>query len=227
MMPDQFLLRAENLARFYRLGGRQTEALKGINLEISSGTIVAVRGRSGSGKTTLLNCLAGLDRPTRGHVWVNGQKITHMSEGGRTRLRRREIGFIFQSHALIPTYSAGENIDLMLRLAGWPRRARQQRVAEVLGLVDLGNWIDHRPFELSGGQQQRVSIARAIAARPSVVFADEPTGELDVGTGEAILALFRQTAQLEQTTFLIATHDFAVDRYADEILYLRDGEIQE
>ena len=117
MMPDQFLLRAENLARFYRLGGRQIEALKGINLEISAGTIVAVRGRSGSGKTTLLNCLAGLDRPTRGHVWVNGQKITHMSEGGRTRLRRREIGFIFQSHALIPTYSAGENIDLMLRLA--------------------------------------------------------------------------------------------------------------
>lgn len=207
------------------MGGRQINALNQVNLEIEAGMVVALRGRSGSGKTTLLNCLSGLDRPTSGQAWINGQEITSLSELGRVQLRRDHLGFIFQSHALMPIYSAAENIDLMLRLAGWPRSERKKRTVEVLSQVGLGNWIDHRPYEMSGGQQQRVSIARAIAAKPTVIFADEPTGELDVKTGGEILALFRELARTNGSTILIATHDLAVDDYADRVIYLQDGAI--
>ena len=219
-------LETKNLSRIYRLAGRQITALNEVTLRIEPGQVVTVRGRSGSGKTTLLNCLSGLDRPTNGQVWVNGEEVTRLGEPGRVRLRRK-IGFIFQAHALMPIYSAGENVDLMLRLAGWPRRERRKRVPEVLGAVGLASWIDHRPFELSGGQQQRVAIARAIAARPPIIFADEPTGELDVATGQEMLDLFKQLSQQEGITFLIATHDYAVDDVADRVIYLQDGEVKE
>ena len=218
-------IRAEDLTRTYRIGLRQITALSNIDLELAPASVVAVRGRSGSGKTTLLNCLSGLDRPTSGRVWIDDQEVTKLSEMGRVQLRRKRIGFIFQSHALMPIYSAAENIDLMLRLAGWPRSERHKRTVEVLTQVGLGSWIDHRPFELSGGQQQRVSIARALASKPAVIFADEPTGELDVTTGGEILALFRQVAQEDSTTILIATHDLAVDEYADRVIYLQDGKL--
>ncbi|MFK7805223.1 MAG: ABC transporter ATP-binding protein [Anaerolineae bacterium] len=220
-------IRAEKLTRTYQLGSRQITALNNIDLEIESGSVVAVRGRSGSGKTTLLNCLSGLDRPTSGQVWVNGQEVTKLGEQGRVLLRRNHIGFIFQSHALMPIYSAAENIDLMLRLAGWSRSERTKRTVEVLTQVGLANWIDHRPYEMSGGQQQRVSIARAIAAKPSIIFADEPTGELDVKTGEEILSLFQGIAKENNTSILIATHDLVVDEYADRVIYLRDGVISD
>jgi ABC-type lipoprotein export system ATPase subunit len=219
------IIRTEGLARVYHLGGRQVPALQDVNLTVQRGQVVALRGRSGSGKTTLLNCIGGLDRPTAGRVWVEGEEVSGLSERQRVRLRRRRVGFVFQSHALLPTYSAAENVDLMLRLAGWGRGDRGERVAEVLRMVGLAKWMEHRPFELSGGQQQRVAIARAIAARPPLILADEPTGELDTGTGQQILQLFRDIADGEKTAVLIATHDLAVDAFADEVYQLQDGVI--
>ncbi|MGD2048891.1 MAG: ATP-binding cassette domain-containing protein, partial [Chloroflexota bacterium] len=152
--------------------------------------------------------------------------ISQLPEGERVELRRQQIGFVFQSHALLMTYSARENVDLMLRLAGLGRRQRRERVEEVLTLVGLEKWMEHRPFELSGGQQQRVTIARALATRPSLVLADEPTGELDTVTGQQILGLFHHISEKQGTTVLIATHDLAVDAFADQVHHLEDGRLQ-
>lgn len=219
------IIRTENLTRVYHVGSREIVALQGIDLTVTKGHVVALRGRSGSGKTTLLNCIGGLDKPSAGQVWFNEQNITNLAERKKVKLRRHQIGFVFQSHALLPTYSAWENVDLMLRLTGLSRKARRDRVRDVLQLVGLGKWMDHRPFELSGGQQQRVAIARAIAPQPAVILADEPTGELDTGTGQQILALFRHIADQENTTVLIATHDLSVDAFAHEVYHLVDGKI--
>ncbi|MDJ0753942.1 MAG: ABC transporter ATP-binding protein [Ardenticatenaceae bacterium] len=221
------LIRTKNLTRIYHLGEREIPALQGVSLEIDAGQMVALRGRSGSGKTTLLNCISGLDRPTSGRVWLDGEEVTAFNEQERVDLRRRMLGFIFQSHALLPIYSAAENIDFVLRLAGWTRAERKVRTTEVLELVGLKAWMNHRPFELSGGQQQRISIARALAAKPQIVLADEPTGELDAVTSEQVLQMFQRFAHSEKTTILVATHDMMVDEYADEVLYLQDGRILE
>ena len=219
------IVRTRQVTRVYRLGAREIPALQGVDLSIGPGQVVALRGRSGSGKTTLLNCIGGLDRPTLGEVWFEGKDVTRLPERKWVDLRRHRIGFVFQSHTLLPTYSAWENVDLMLRLAGVKRRQRQQRTEEVLTLMGLAKWLDHRPNELSGGQQQRVAIARAIATRPSLILADEPTGELDTATGQQILHLFRRIADQDGTTVLIATHDLAVDAFADEVYHLQDGVI--
>jgi ABC-type lipoprotein export system ATPase subunit len=219
------LVRTEKLTRVYPVGGREVQALRGVNMALDNGKLVALRGRSGSGKTTLLNCIGGLDEPTSGHVWFHGQDLANLSERQRVDLRRRQIGFVFQSHALLMTYSALENVALLLRLSGMGRRQRQERAREVLNLVGLNKWLNHRPFELSGGQQQRVAIARAIATRPALLLADEPTGELDSATGQQILQLFRHIADWEGTTVLIATHDLAVDAFADEVIHLEDGRV--
>lgn len=213
------------MERVYRIGRRQVHALRGVSLEIAPGSFVALRGRSGSGKTTLLNCIAGLDRPTAGRVWLAGQDMGRLSERKRVRLRRRQIGFVFQSFALLPTYSARENVDLMLRLAGVKRRDRRRRVEQVLALVGLKKWADHRPFELSGGQQQRLAIARAISTHPTLILADEPTGELDSITGQQILELLRQIVEHEGTTVLMASHDLTVDLFAHRVIGLEDGHI--
>ncbi len=219
------IIRVENISRLYHVGGRAVPALQDVSLTAVAGQVVALRGRSGSGKTTLLNCIGGLDRPTTGHIWVGDDEVTQLAEARLVQLRRQRIGFVFQSHALLPTYSARENVDLMLRLASLSRQARLARTEQVLRLVGLGKWMDHRPFELSGGQQQRVAIARAIATRPAVILADEPTGELDTATGQQILQLFRHIADVEGTTVLIATHDLAVDAFANEVVHLQDGRI--
>jgi len=219
------IVRTQDVTRVYHVDSREIPALRGVDLSIGPGVVVALRGRSGSGKTTLLNCIGGLDRPTSGQVWFEGQDVTHQSDQAWVDLRRRRIGFVFQSHALLPTYSAWENVDLMLRLAGVKRRERQRRTEEVLTLMGLTKWMEHRTFELSGGQQQRVAIARAIAPRPSLILADEPTGELDSATGQQILTLFRRIADRDGTTVLIATHDLAVDAFADEVVHLEDGRI--
>ncbi len=219
------IVRTEALTRVYRVGAREVHALQGVSLELDRGRFVALRGRSGSGKTTLLNCIGGLDRPTSGHVWLEGKDVARMSEGKRVRLRRRKIGFVFQSFALLPTYSAWENVDLMLRLAGVRRSERRRRVEHVLGLVGLQKWADHRPFELSGGQQQRLAIARALATRPALILADEPTGELDSATGQQILELLRRVVDHEGTTTLIASHDLTVDLFADQVYHLEDGRV--
>jgi ABC-type lipoprotein export system ATPase subunit len=219
------IIQVENVSRIYHVGAREVPALQDVSLVVDAGKLVALRGRSGSGKTTLLNCIGGLDQPTSGCIWLAGDEITQLSEARRVELRRQQIGFVFQSHALLPTYSARENVDLMLRLASVPRQERQARTEQVLQLVGLGKWMEHRPYELSGGQQQRVAIARAIATRPTVILADEPTGELDTATGQQILQLFRHIADVEGTTVLIATHDLAVDAFADEVVHLQDGRI--
>jgi ABC-type lipoprotein export system ATPase subunit len=219
------IIQVENVSRIYHVGAREVPALQDVSLVVDEGKLVALRGRSGSGKTTLLNCIGGLDQPTSGRIWLAGDEITQLAETRRVQLRRQQIGFVFQSHALLPTYSARENVDLMLRLASVPRQERQARTEQVLQLVGLGKWMDHRPYELSGGQQQRVAIARAIATRPAVILADEPTGELDTATGQQILQLFRHIADVEGTTVLIATHDLAVDAFADEVVHLQDGRI--
>jgi ABC-type lipoprotein export system ATPase subunit len=218
-------VRTQQVTRVYHVDSRQVPALRGVDLEIGPGQVVALRGRSGSGKTTLLNCIAGLDRPTSGQVWFEGRDVTRLPERAWVNLRRRRIGFVFQAHALLATYSAWENVDLMLRLAGVRRRQRQRRTEEVLALMGLTRWREHRTFELSGGQQQRVAIARAIAPRPSLILADEPTGELDTATGQQIFSLFRRIADRDGTTVLIATHDLAVDAFADEVYHLQDGRI--
>jgi ABC-type lipoprotein export system ATPase subunit len=222
---DGPLVRAEAVERVYRVGPREVRALQGVDLAIDPGRFVALRGRSGSGKTTLLNCIGTLDRPTSGRLWFEGQELGRMSERRCVRLRRHRIGFVFQSFALLPTYSALENVELMLRLAGQRRRVRRKRTDEVLGLVGLQKWAGHRPFELSGGQQQRLAIARAISTRPALILADEPTGELDSATGQQILQLLRRIVDHEGATVIMATHDLTVDLYAHQVYHLEDGRI--
>jgi ABC-type lipoprotein export system ATPase subunit len=219
------LVRTEALERVYRVGTRQVHALQGVHLTVEAGCFIALRGRSGSGKTTLLNCIGGLDRPSSGRVWVQGQDLGRLPERKRVRLRRRQIGFVFQSFALLPTYSAWENVDLMLRLAGMKRSDRRRRIDHVLALVGLQKWAGHRPFEMSGGQQQRLAIARALSTRPALILADEPTGELDSATGQQILQLLKRIVEHEGTTVLMATHDLTVDPYADQVYHLEDGRI--
>jgi len=221
------IIRTQEVTRVYHVDSREVPALRGVDLSVGPGKVVALRGRSGSGKTTLLNCIGGLDRPTVGEIWFEGRNVTHLPDREWVNLRRHRIGFVFQSHALLPTYSARENVDLILRLAGVKGRQRQQRTEEVLTLMGLAKWMEHRTFELSGGQQQRVAIARAIAPHPSLILADEPTGELDTATGQQILSLFRRIADRDGTTVLIATHDLAVDAFADEVYRLQDGCIVE
>jgi len=221
----QELVRIEGLERVYRVGSEQVHALRGINLSISRGTFVAFKGRSGSGKTTLLNLIGGLDQPTNGHIYLFGNDLNRLSDAERTRLRRDRLGFVFQSFALIPTYSAYENVELPLRIAGMGARQRHERVLRCLTIVGLHKWASHRPFEMSGGQQQRLSIARALAHRPDIIIADEPTGELDSETGRNILLLFQRLVQKEGVTVVMSSHDPTVNEYVSDVYELSDGQI--
>jgi putative ABC transport system ATP-binding protein len=184
-----------------------------------------LKGRSGSGKTTLLNCLGGLDRPSRGLVRIFEEDISTYSENQMTRWRRERVGFIFQSFGLLPTLSAYENVELILRIAGTKPHDRHERAIECLKLVGLSKWIHHRPYELSGGQQQRLAIARALANRPRLILADEPTGELDSTTATEILGFFREIVDHEGVTLLVASHDVLVDKFVDDTLIMSDGQI--
>jgi ABC-type lipoprotein export system ATPase subunit len=222
---DGAIVETKDLWRVYKLGTQEVPALRGITLRIEQGQFVAVKGRSGSGKTTLLNCVGGLDHPTSGVVRVFGHDLAGLSEEQLARWRRERLGFIFQSFGLLPTLSAYENVELMLRIAGVRSRERRERARYCLNLVGLGKWIGHRPFEMSGGQQQRVGIARALANQPRLILADEPTGELDSSTAREILGLFRQIVEQEHVTVLMSSHDILVDEYVDEILRLKDGQI--
>ena len=203
----------------------QVPALRGIDLSISSGQFVALKGRSGSGKTTLLNCLAGLDRPTSGDVRVLDKELRAMSDAELTLWRRDQIGLVFQSFGLLPTLSAYENVELLLRIKGLPADERQQRALACLELVGLNRWKDHRPYEMSGGQQQRVAIARSLANQARLILADEPTGELDSSSARDILSLFRQIVDTNHVTLLMVSHDPLVDSYAHQVLNLKDGQI--
>jgi putative ABC transport system ATP-binding protein len=225
--PNGCAIETEELWRVYKTGAQEVPALRGVNLKIESGRFVAVKGRSGSGKTTLLNCIGGLDHPTSGVVRVFGRDVSELGERELTRWRREQVGFIFQSFGLLPTLSAYENVELMLRIAGAGGRERRERALYCLDLVGLSKWVHHRPFEMSGGQQQRVGIARALANSPQLMLADEPTGELDSVTAREILALFRRIVEEEHMTLLIASHDALVDEYVDEALQLKDGQIMQ
>lgn len=219
------IVRTQELTRVFRVGRTEVEALRGVNMQVPRGVFAALKGRSGSGKTTLLNLIGGLDRPSSGKVYVHEEELSQLSEKKLTDLRRRRIGFVFQSFALIPTFSAFENVELMLRIAGeW--RGRRQQAMRSLKLVGLDRWANHRPWELSGGQQQRVAIARALATRPELILADEPTGELDSTTGRQIMALFRHLVSQEGITVVMATHDPVVDEYAHIIFELGDGQVE-
>ncbi len=218
-------IETEDVWRVYKTGSLEVAALKGVNLQVAQGTFAALKGRSGSGKTTLLNCIGGLDSPTQGKIRIFGEEIHAWNERRLTRWRRDQVGFIFQSFGLLPSLSAFENVELILRMSGVKSKERQEKAMTCLELVGLTRWMAHRPFELSGGQQQRVAIARALANDPKLILADEPTGELDSTTAREILGLFQQIVREQKVTFLIVTHDSLVDDYVDYVLYLKDGQI--
>ncbi len=223
---NEIVVETKDLWRTYRSGSKQqVDALRGVNLQVEEGCFVVLQGRSGSGKTTLLNCIGGLDRPTSGVVRVYGRDLSNLNEKEITRWRRDQVGFVFQSFGLTPTFSAYENVELMSRIAGVGGKERRERTVYCLDLVGLKKWIHHRPDELSGGQQQRVAIARALVNRPKLILADEPTGELDTVTARDILELFQKIVAEDEITVLIASHDALVEEYVDEILHLVDGQI--
>ncbi|MEM7332260.1 MAG: ABC transporter ATP-binding protein [Chloroflexota bacterium] len=215
----------QELERIYNPGAQQVVALKKVNLQVPQGKFLAIKGRSGSGKTTLLNCVGGLDQPTSGSIKIFDRELANLSSSQLTQWRRKNVGYIFQSFGLLPTLSAYENVELMLRIARVPRRQRKGRAYEVLNMVGLEKWATHRPYEMSGGQQQRLAIARAISTKPQLILADEATGELDSETARIILQLFQDIVKAENMTLLVVTHDDLVDEYADEVVVLHDGAI--
>ena len=221
--PSEAVVRAAGVVRRYGEGETAVHALRGVSLDIARGRLTAVMGPSGSGKSTLMHILAGLDRPTAGEVAVAGAEITRLSDAELTRLRRDHIGFIFQFFNLLPMLTAAENIGLPLKLAG--ATPDREWLAELVEKVGLGERLTHRPSELSGGQQQRVAVARALVSRPSVVFADEPTGNLDSTTGGEILALLRASVDAFGQTTVMVTHDAHAAAIADRVLFLADGAI--
>lgn len=217
---------ARDVWRTYPMGIHQeVHALRGVNLSIPAGSYLALKGRSGSGKTTLLNCIGGLDKPTRGSVSVFGTALKELSDSELTRFYREHVGFIFQAFGLTPTYSAIENIEIVLQIAGKGYRERRGRAEYCLERVGLSQWQHHRVHELSGGQQQRVAIARALANQPQLILADEPTGKLDTTTAREIFTLFRAIVEGEGATILMAAHDPLVEEYVDGVLQLSDGQI--
>ena len=220
-MKDELSVHVRGVERHFG----DLQVLRGIDLDVRVGELVALFGPSGSGKTTLLNLIGALDRPDAGHIDILGNDILRMSDGRRSKLRRKQVGFIFQSSTLLPTYSALENIDLALRLPhlGFFERRRRSRAA--LAAVGLNAWADHMPEELSGGQRQRIAIARALALQSQLILADEPTSGVDMGTTRRILALFRGIATAENTTFLIVSHDPLVAEFVDTVYDLHEGKI--
>ena len=222
------VIETRDLWRIYpsRTSSDGIPALRGVNLSVSPGMFVALKGRSGSGKTTLLNCLAGLDRPTSGEVHVLGHDVMKMSDQELTVWRREQIGLVFQSFGLLPSLSAYENIELLLRIKGDENQVRHKRALECLEIVGLSRWRDHRPYEMSGGQQQRVAIARALANHAELILADEPTGELDSKTTRELLTFFRELVEHQHITMLMVSHDPLVDQYVHEVLTVKDGVIE-
>ena len=215
--------RVRNLVRTYGTGESQVNALDGVSIDIEAGEFTAVMGPSGSGKSTLMHCCAALDTANAGEVWIGNQEIGQLDDDALTKLRRDEIGFVFQSFNLVPTLTAEENILLPLSIAGRkPDRRWYRNVIKTVGLADR---LSHKPNELSGGQQQRVAVARALASRPRIVFADEPTGNLDSHSGAEVLSLLRRSVDEYQQTIVMVTHDPVAAAYTDRVVFLADGRI--
>jgi len=217
------VVRARDLTRRYGKGDTTVDALRGVTVEFERGRLTAVMGPSGSGKSTLMHLLAGLDRPTGGSVEIDGIEITRLKDRQLTKFRRDKVGFIFQSFNLLPMLSAAENLALPLTIAG--RSPDRRFLATLVDRIGLGDRLDHRPAELSGGQQQRVAVARALVSRPAVLFADEPTGNLDSSTGREVLSLLRGSVDELGQTIVIVTHDPGAASVADRVLFLKDGAI--
>ncbi len=225
MVRYQRIVAAVELSREYQLGSEQILALREVNLEVMPGQFIAVVGRSGSGKTSLLNLLAGLDKPTTGQVLFEDRDMAVLSEDELTEIRRRKIGFVFQSFGLMPLLSAFENVELPLRISGVRPKDREERAAEALEMVGLTGRSQHRPYELSGGEQQRVAIARAVVMEPPLILADEPTGELDSTNAQAIFGLFQEMVRTQGISVVAATHDSALLELADTVKEMRDGRL--
>ena len=219
------VLGCAELTRSYGDGASAVHALRGVSLEVPAGQLLVLRGPSGSGKTTLLNLLGGLDRPTSGRVWLAGREVSSAPESELVEMRRHDIGYVFQSFALLTVLSATENVELPLRIRGVPVADRQARVAELLEAVGLEAHANQRPGELSGGQQQRLGIARALANQPCVLIADEPTGQLDSVNAEAMMSLIAALVHQRGVAAVVSTHDPRMAAYADRVLDLRDGEL--
>ena len=220
----QNMIQTQGVKRCFKTNGGEFWALKGIDVQIPKGGLTILKGRSGSGKTTLLNILGALDLPTEGAILFDGEDITQMGEKQRSALRRKKIGFVFQSVALIPMMTAYENVEYALRLSRYSGN-RKERAMECLKMVGLAQRMNHLPQELSGGEQQRVAIARAIAHKPQVIFADEPTAELDTQTGLQVVKIFKDLTRLEGVTIVMTTHDTALMEIGDAVYALEDGEV--
>jgi len=220
---DGAVVSGREITRRYGEGETAVDALRGVSLDIEKGKLTAVMGPSGSGKSTLMHILAGLDRPTSGDVTIAGTNITKLDDNDLTKLRREHIGFVFQFFNLLPMLTAEENIRLPLSIAG--EKPDKEQFAQLIDSVGLGDRLSHRPAELSGGQQQRVAIARALVSQPEVVFADEPTGNLDSKTGAEILELLRHSVEEMGQTIVMVTHEVRAAAIADRVLYLADGQI--
>lgn len=217
-------MRVTDLTRVFGMGDREFTALKNINLSIPAGKLTILKGRSGSGKTTLMNIMGTLDEPTSGSVFLNGVELTRLSEKKREILRRTEMGFVFQAVSLMPTMNAYQNVEFALRMAG-KKEGNKARIEECLKMVGLGKRMKHMPAEMSGGEQQRVAIARAIASHPKMLFADEPTAELDSAMAAEVVELFREITRTEGVTILMTTHDMGLMDAGDMQIELLNGEV--
>ncbi|MGI5838767.1 MAG: ABC transporter ATP-binding protein [bacterium] len=222
----EYIVELRGIRKVYRMGDEKVVALDNINLALEKEKFYCFLGTSGSGKSTLLNLIAGLEKPSRGQIIINKRRIEAMSENQLARFRQKHIGFVFQSYNLMPTLTALENVSLPLIFQNVPRKAREKKAALLLKAVGLGNRLRHRPSQMSGGQQQRVSIARAFIGDPQIIIADEPTGNLDTKTTVDIMKLITTIAREKKQTLVVVTHDREIAVYADEIIYLRDGNIE-
>lgn len=220
------LISLNHIRKVYKMGDEKIIALNDINLQINKEEFICLLGTSGSGKSTLLNIVAGLEKPTKGEIIIDNHHIEKMDEKQLAKFRQLYIGFVFQSYNLIPTLSAIENVSLPLTFRGIPKGVRDKKAKEMLKAVGLGNRLNHKPSEMSGGQQQRVSIARAFVGKPKIVFADEPTGNLDTKTTMEVMDLMTSMAREYNQTLIIVTHDIEISDYAHRIVYIRDGSIE-
>jgi putative ABC transport system ATP-binding protein len=225
-LMTQPVIDIRDLTKVYQMGEMEVHALRGVSMDVMPGEMTAIMGPSGSGKSTLMNSLGCLDQPTSGQYYLDGKLVSELDDGGLTRIRRHKIGFVFQTYNLLPRTSALANVELPLVYSGVGRRERRQRAKEALEMVGLGNRLGHQPNELSGGQQQRVAIARSLVTAPSLILADEPTGNLDTQAGDEVMGIFQSLNRDEGITIILVTHDQDIAEHAGRIIRMRDGRIE-